>query len=76
MVLLCVTAVLADDEWREVKTAQSPVRGRKQPSEDLYIFFNIPYATAPVGVAKFKVRNIPYTMCVNKIGTEIQSGIS
>ena len=55
VVILCVTAVLADDEWREVKTAQGPVRGRKHPSEDLYTFFNIPYATAPVGVDKFKV---------------------
>ena len=56
MVLLCVTAVLADDEWREVKIAQGPVRGRKHPTEDLYTFFNIPYATAPVGADKFKVR--------------------
>ena len=55
MVLLCVTAVLADDEWREVETTQGPVRGRRHPSEDLYTFFNIPYATAPVGVDKYKV---------------------
>ena len=55
MVLLCVTAVLADDEWREVKIAQGPVRGRKHPSADLYAFYNIPYATAPTGVDKFKV---------------------
>ncbi|KAJ8734933.1 hypothetical protein PYW08_014183 [Mythimna loreyi] len=54
VVLLCVTAVLADDEWREVNTAQGPVRGRKHPTEDIYTFFNIPYATAPVGVHKFK----------------------
>ena len=55
MLLFCVTAVLADDEWREVKTAQGPVRGRKHPSADLYAFYNIPYATAPVGQNKFKV---------------------
>ncbi|KAJ8734930.1 hypothetical protein PYW08_014180 [Mythimna loreyi] len=54
VVLLCVTVVLADDEWRTVNTAQGPVRGRKHPTEDIYTFFNIPYATAPVGVDKFK----------------------
>nr|AII21988.1 odorant degrading enzyme CXE14 [Sesamia inferens] len=53
-ILFCTTAVLADDEWREVKTAQGPVRGRKHPKADLYAFYNIPYATAPVGVDKFK----------------------
>ncbi|XP_022822399.1 juvenile hormone esterase-like isoform X2 [Spodoptera litura] len=54
VLLLSVTATLADDEWREVKTAQGPVRGRKHPTEDLYTFFSIPYATAPIGVDKFK----------------------
>nr|WNK22300.1 carboxylesterase 14 [Athetis lepigone] len=54
VVLLCVTAVLADDDWLEVKTAQGPVRGRKDPKADLYAFYNIPYATAPTGVNKFK----------------------
>ncbi|CAH1643305.1 unnamed protein product [Spodoptera littoralis] len=54
VLLLCVTAILADDEWREVKTSQGVVRGRKHPTEDIYTFYNIPYATAPVGVDKFK----------------------
>ncbi|CAH0698874.1 unnamed protein product [Spodoptera exigua] len=54
VLLLCVTAALADDEWREVETAQGVVRGRKHPTEDIYTFYNIPYATAPVGVDKFK----------------------
>ncbi|KAJ8733882.1 hypothetical protein PYW07_014433 [Mythimna separata] len=54
VVLWCVTAVLADGEWREVRTAQGTVRGRKHPTEDIYTFFSIPYATAPVGVHKFK----------------------
>ncbi|XP_022819907.1 cholinesterase 1-like [Spodoptera litura] len=49
----CV-ATMADDEWRVVNTAQGPVRGRKHPTEDIYTFYNIPYATAPVGVDKFK----------------------
>ncbi|XP_022822477.1 esterase FE4-like [Spodoptera litura] len=54
VLLLCVTAILADDEWREVKTAQGPVRGYKHPTEDIYTFHNIPYATAPVGVDRYK----------------------
>nr|XP_049697918.1 esterase FE4 isoform X5 [Helicoverpa armigera] len=53
VVFMCA-AVLADDEWREVRTAQGPVRGRKHPTEDIYTFFNIPYATAPTGQDKFK----------------------
>uniref|UniRef100_A0A2A4J554 Carboxylic ester hydrolase n=1 Tax=Heliothis virescens TaxID=7102 RepID=A0A2A4J554_HELVI len=42
------------DNWREVRTAQGPVRGRKHPTEDIYTFYNIPYATAPTGQDKFK----------------------
>nr|ADD97153.1 carboxylesterase [Helicoverpa armigera] len=53
VVFMCA-AVLADDEWREVRTAQGPVRGRKRPTEDIYTFYNIPYATAPTGKDKFK----------------------
>uniref|UniRef100_A0A2A4J451 Carboxylic ester hydrolase n=1 Tax=Heliothis virescens TaxID=7102 RepID=A0A2A4J451_HELVI len=54
VVLVCVTAVLADEEWREVITAQGPVRGQRHPSGHLYAFYNIPYATAPKGADKFK----------------------
>uniref|UniRef100_A0A2A4J321 Carboxylic ester hydrolase n=1 Tax=Heliothis virescens TaxID=7102 RepID=A0A2A4J321_HELVI len=53
VVLMCAAA-LADDEWWEVRTAQGPVRGRKHPTEDIYTFYNIPYATAPTGQDKFK----------------------
>nr|XP_049697925.1 cholinesterase 1-like [Helicoverpa armigera]WRX06145.1 CCE001l-like1 [Helicoverpa armigera] len=53
VVFVCA-AVLADDEWREVRTAQGPVRGRKHPTADMYAFYNIPYATAPTGEDKFK----------------------
>nr|XP_049697926.1 esterase FE4-like [Helicoverpa armigera]WRX06143.1 CCE001d-like2 [Helicoverpa armigera] len=53
VVFLCA-AVLAEDEWREVRTAQGPVRGRKHPTADMYAFYNIPYATAPTGEDKFK----------------------
>nr|ADE05556.1 carboxylesterase [Helicoverpa armigera] len=53
-VVFACAAVLADDEWREVRTAQGPVRGRKHPTADMYAFYNIPYATAPTGEHKFK----------------------
>nr|ADE05557.1 carboxylesterase [Helicoverpa armigera] len=53
-VVSACAAVLADDEWREVRTAQGPVRGRKHPTADMYAFYNIPYATAPTGEHKFK----------------------
>ncbi|XP_063890781.1 cholinesterase 1 isoform X1 [Helicoverpa armigera] len=53
-VVFACAAVLADDEWREVRTAQGPVRGRKHPTADIYTFYNIPYATAPTGEDKFK----------------------
>ncbi|XP_063890780.1 esterase FE4 isoform X4 [Helicoverpa armigera] len=53
-VVFACAAVLADDEWREVRTAQGPVRGRKHPTADMYAFYNIPYATAPTGEDKFK----------------------
>ena len=55
VVLFCVTAVLADEDWLDVTTSQGPVRGRRHPKADVYAFYNIPYATAPVGVNKFKV---------------------
>ncbi|XP_047032300.1 cholinesterase 1-like [Helicoverpa zea] len=54
IVIFCVTAVLADEEWLEVATAQGPVRGQKHPNGELYVFYNIPYATAPKGEDKFK----------------------
>nr|AMO44418.1 carboxylesterase [Helicoverpa armigera] len=71
VVLVCVTAVLADEEWRQVNTAQGPVRGQKHPSGHLYAFYNVPYATAPKGIHKFKaplpppVRTEPFD-AVNK----------
>ncbi|XP_026726284.1 uncharacterized protein LOC113492805 [Trichoplusia ni] len=42
------------EDWLELDTPQGPVRGRKDPDADLYVFYNIPYATAPVGVNKYR----------------------
>ena len=79
MVLLGVTAVLADEEWRTVPTAQGPVRGRIHPSGGLYAFYNIPYATAPAGDNKFKViklvliHNYGHNQLFPTVGTQTSS---
>ncbi|XP_075984481.1 carboxylic ester hydrolase-like [Anticarsia gemmatalis] len=48
-------------QWLEVMTSQGPVRGLRDPSEELYTFHNIPYATAPTGEHKFKAPLPPPT---------------
>lgn len=58
VLLLYVATVLASDEWLEVKTAQGLVRGRKHAAGGTYVFYNVPYATAPRGTDKFKVLNM------------------
>ncbi|XP_035430420.2 cholinesterase 1 [Spodoptera frugiperda] len=66
VLLLYLATVLASDEWLEVKTAQGLVRGRKHAAGGTYVFYNVPYATAPRGTDKFKaplppaVRPDPY----------------
>ncbi|XP_026726296.1 esterase FE4-like [Trichoplusia ni] len=62
VLLLCAAAVCvtceqppSDEDWLELDTPQGPVRGRRDPDADhLYVFYNIPYATAPVGKDKYK----------------------
>ncbi|CAH0600392.1 unnamed protein product [Chrysodeixis includens] len=56
--VVTVVAVLAlcscdEGEWKEVRIAQGVLRGRKDPSGP-YIFYNIPYATAPTGRDRYK----------------------
>ncbi|KAJ8733886.1 hypothetical protein PYW07_014437 [Mythimna separata] len=53
--VLCVVTLSTQNEedWKLVQTAQGPVRGRKAP-EGMYVFYNVPYATAPTGENKFK----------------------
>lgn len=57
VVLVIVVVVVAgnDEISRLVNTDQGPVRGYKAPDADLFTFYGIPYATAPVGVHKYKV---------------------
>ncbi|XP_026726294.1 esterase E4-like [Trichoplusia ni] len=62
VLLLCAAAVCvtceqppSDEDWLELDTPQGPVRGRRDPDADhLYSFYNIPYATTPVGENKYK----------------------
>ncbi|XP_049887139.1 juvenile hormone esterase-like [Pectinophora gossypiella] len=57
--LLCVVAVCAYaqaflEDSRVVRTAQGSVRGYRAPEGDLFVFYGIPYATAPTGKDRFK----------------------
>ncbi|KAJ8736047.1 hypothetical protein PYW08_006703 [Mythimna loreyi] len=61
VLFLSFSSAFADDVWREVKTPQGPVRGRKHPDGEVYAFYNIPYATPPVGENKFKAPLPPPT---------------
>ncbi|XP_045761418.1 cholinesterase 1-like [Maniola jurtina] len=57
LILFCyifAAASCSRTESRLVNIIQGPVRGYKQPDDDIYIFYNIPYATAPTGSQRFK----------------------
>ncbi|KAI5642279.1 carboxylesterase family domain-containing protein [Phthorimaea operculella] len=51
--VLCALAH-AQDGSRTVVIEQGPVRGYKDPGGGLYVFYNIPYATAPTGKDRYK----------------------
>ncbi|XP_050350689.1 putative inactive carboxylesterase 4 isoform X2 [Nymphalis io] len=44
----------AKAESRVIDTAQGPVRGFKDPNENVFVYYGIPYATAPTASQKFK----------------------
>lgn len=46
-----------EDDWKLVHTRQGPVRGRKDP-DGIYVFYGVPYATAPTAEDKFKVNSL------------------
>ncbi|XP_047535113.1 cholinesterase 1-like isoform X4 [Vanessa atalanta] len=53
--LLLIGNVLSEEtESRVIGTAQGPVRGYKDPIDDVFAYYGIPYATAPTGSQKFK----------------------
>ncbi|XP_026485191.2 carboxylic ester hydrolase-like isoform X2 [Vanessa tameamea] len=53
--LFLIGNVLSEEtESRVIVTAQGPVRGYKDPIDDVFAYFGIPYATAPTGSQKFK----------------------
>ncbi|XP_050350735.1 cholinesterase 1-like [Nymphalis io] len=53
--IFLISNVLSDEtESRVIVTAQGPVRGFKDPNEDIFVYYGIPYATAPTGSQKFK----------------------
>lgn len=54
-ILLFGNVLSEETESRVVVTAQGPVRGYRDPSEDIFVFYGIPYAKAPTGAQRFKV---------------------
>lgn len=56
-----------DGDWKQVHTAQGDVRGRKDPDGGLYVFYNIPYASVPIGYGKFTVCLYEYLFIDNNI---------
>ncbi|XP_023955056.2 esterase FE4 [Bicyclus anynana] len=54
--LLCCQgiALCSGQESRLVEIAQGPVKGYKDTEYDIYTFYDIPYATAPTGLDRFK----------------------
>lgn len=71
--LLCVCVIIATVHGENsprntrirsklVQTRQGPIRGYvpQGQEEDIYVFYNIPYATVPTGADKFKVHSHMY----------------
>ncbi|XP_041974008.1 juvenile hormone esterase-like [Aricia agestis] len=54
-IVLCLlyVCVLCEDS-RVVNTTQGPIRGHRSSTFDGFVFYNVPYATAPTGRDKFK----------------------
>ncbi|KAG6453287.1 hypothetical protein O3G_MSEX008067 [Manduca sexta] len=56
--LLCfVTFICVEGENNKsklVKTSQGSVRGYKEPDTNVFVFYGIPYGTAPTGIFKFQ----------------------
>ena len=57
--LLCIFAKLTTslEVSRVVNIDQGAVRGYRPQDEDYFVFYGIPYATAPTGPNKFLVSN-------------------
>ena len=57
VVILCTFVVFVQSAvvWRDVEITQGTVRGHLDPNGGLFVFYNVPYATAPIGPEKFKV---------------------
>ncbi|XP_046975579.1 esterase FE4-like [Vanessa cardui] len=53
--LFVIGNVLSEEiESRVIVTAQGPVRGYRDPTDDVFAYYGIPYATAPSGSQRFK----------------------
>ncbi|KPJ13741.1 Para-nitrobenzyl esterase [Papilio machaon] len=61
---LILVAIGESKEVRQLNIAQGPVRGYKDAGDDVFVFYGIPYATAPTGPNKYKAPLPPPTWTV------------
>ncbi|XP_013167161.1 PREDICTED: para-nitrobenzyl esterase-like [Papilio xuthus] len=59
--VLILLAIGDSKEVKQLNTAQGPVRGYKDAGDDVFVFYGIPYATAPTGPNKYKAPLPPPT---------------
>ncbi|CAG9782833.1 unnamed protein product [Diatraea saccharalis] len=56
----CIVFVCSEKNVeRVVRTPQGPVRGYKDSEDDIFVFYGVPYATAPTGPRKFTAPHPP-----------------
>ncbi|XP_013148722.1 PREDICTED: para-nitrobenzyl esterase-like [Papilio polytes] len=60
-VALTLVAIGESKEVKQLNIAQGPVRGYKDAADDVFVFYGIPYATAPTGTNKYKAPLPPPT---------------
>lgn len=57
LIFFIIFSVVAEEDFRVVKLDSGLVRGNKYWNGDYYEFYGIPYATAPSGRDRFKVKS-------------------
>lgn len=55
LLFLADFALAENVELKIVNIDQGPVKGYKPVGKDFFVFYGIPYATAPTGTNRFKV---------------------
>lgn len=74
--LILGSVVAQDRERRLVNTTQGPVYGYKDQEFDIFVFYEIPYATAPTGPHRFKVQKHFYSFFIKAIVLMIKNTVN